>query len=136
MSSIKEPSVQLPILHFLPTSLFFSCSSAVRPLLEGKIPLRRLLEQTGHYDLLVKGKKGYAPDLIRLWKNHGKYICEKYLASRSNVVQYKIINQKWIDNAFEKTHDLRYINKLLSVLSLELWCEMYMTHSLEPNTIL
>lgn len=101
---------------------------------EGKIPLRRLLERTGYEDYLVKEKKGYAPDSLRLWRNYGKRICEKYL-SGSDIVKYKIINQLWLDNAIESANDgdLRYISKLFSVLSLEIWCNIYISHSINPN---
>ena len=102
---------------------------------EGKIPLRRLLEKSGHDDLLVKEKKGYAPDLVRLWNNYGRRICERYLLSSSNVVKYKIINPTWLSNAFElaDNNDMRYVSKLLSVLSLEIWCQMYISHAINPN---
>lgn len=104
---------------------------------EGKKPLRRLLEKTGHYDLLVDGKKGYAPDLTRLWNNYGKRLCNKYL-SNSDIVKYKMVNQKWLDGAFEKSNsgDLRYINKMLSILSFEIWCQLYVSHSIEPNKLI
>lgn len=105
---------------------------------EGKIPLRRLLERTGNDDLLVKEKKGYAPDLLRLWKNYGKRICETYLTEHSNIVKYKIVNYSWIKSAFQHAEldDMRYISKLLSVLSLEIWCQLYISHSISPNHLL
>lgn len=105
---------------------------------EGKIPLRRLLERTGHDDLLVKGKKGYAPDLERLWNNYGKPLCEKYLTENSDVIKHDMVNIDWINNAFERSqqNDFRYITKILSVLSLEIWCNLFVTKSIDKNTIL
>lgn len=102
---------------------------------EGKIPLRRLLQNSGNDDLLVSGKKGYGPDIIRLWEKYGKRIVSKYLLSGSDVVKYKMVNQDWINSAFKSanSNNVRYIVKILSVLSLEIWCQLYISHSLNPD---
>lgn len=98
---------------------------------EGKIPLRKLFNRTGHENLLIKGKKGYAPDLELLWKNYAKKICEKHILE-GDAIKYKMINPNWVNSAFEhaERNDIRYISKLLSILSLEIWCELYVSNSI------
>jgi asparagine synthase (glutamine-hydrolysing) len=102
---------------------------------EGKIPLKQLLERSVCAEYIIKEKKGYAPDLIRLWKNYGKNICVRYLTN-SDVVKYKIINEPWINNAIilADNNDFRYISKLFSILSLEIWYRLYITHTIIPES--
>lgn len=101
---------------------------------KGKLPLRALLKKSGCEHLLISEKKGYAPNLITLWEKYGKNICIKFL-SHGDSIKYKMINDEWITSAFYYANkgDIRYIAKLLSVLSLEIWCKIYITHSLNPD---
>ena len=54
----------------------------------------------------------------------------------SRVVKSKIINHEWIINAIrivDEKNDIRYINKLLSVLALEIWYRLFFTNEIKPK---
>jgi len=101
---------------------------------KGKLTLRKIAKRLGvdHID----EKKGFSPALFTDWNNHGKKICEHYLLAKdSNIFQNKLINYDWILRAFEKIEnddDIRYLNKLISILALEIWCRIFFTN--EMNT--
>ena len=75
--------------------------------------------------------------MIKLWETYGYKICKRYLID-SDAVRYGFVNKLWIENAFNEANagDKRYITKILSILSLEIWCRMYITNSIDTKDVL
>lgn len=103
----------------------------------GKILLRKLLVKYKMDDLISTTKLGFNVNTISLWKNFGHKLCKKYLES-SRIVQDEWINQSWIDAYLDKRDDLeiRYVNKLLGLLALEIWYRLFVTKEMSPETVL
>lgn len=101
----------------------------------GKIVLRKIAKRLGvdHID----EKKGFSPDLIIDWNNHGKQICEKYLLDKnSHIFEKGLINYAWISKAFEKVNDdgnIRYLNRIISILALEIWYRIFITKEINSK---
>ncbi len=90
---------------------------------KGKLILRKITKRLKikHID----EKKGFSPDLILDWQINGKQICETFLLDKkSHIYTNKIINFDWINRIFEKIEndgDIRYLNKAISILAVEIW---------------
>lgn len=95
----------------------------------GKIILRKIAKRMKVNHL--EEKKGFSPSFFYDWKEHGKNICESYiLKNDSTIYQKKLINKNWVLRAFEKVEndsDIRYLNRLLSILALEIWFRIFIT---------
>jgi asparagine synthase (glutamine-hydrolysing) len=94
----------------------------------GKIPLREILS-----DLETKNisdtKIGFGMDLKKLWSNSAKEIVISML-SNASVFRDKIISREFFESSIKKieeTNDIRYISKMLQLLSLEIWYKMFIT---------
>lgn len=102
----------------------------------GKIVLRKISKRLGinHID----EKKGFSPSLLFDWQKHGKDICTSFiLDKKSRIFQSKLINYDWIVKAFERVEndgDVRYLNRLISILALEIWYRIFITKELKPST--
>lgn len=96
---------------------------------KGKLVLRRITDnlKTKHID----EKRGFSPELWYDWKNYGKKIFEKYVLSKeSEVIKNDMINPKWIHTAFEYTENdgsIRYLNRLTSILAIEIWIRTFIS---------
>lgn len=104
----------------------------------GKLILRKIAKRIGVEH--IQQKKGFSPDLWFDWKNYGRKICEKYLLDRdSKIYRKKIINPNWVIRTFEKVNDdgdVRYLNRLISVLALEIWYNIFITNEMKGNETL
>jgi hypothetical protein len=82
-------------------------------------------------------KRGFSPSLWFDWKKYGKKICEKYiLQNDSHVFKNNLINQNWVLTSFEKVNDdgdIRYLNRLVSILALEIWYRIFFTNEMNPK---
>ena len=71
------------------------------------------------------------------WKKSGKKICEKYILSNDCYVFKKnLINQDWVLTAFDKVNDdgdIRYLNRLVSILALEIWYRIFFTNEINSK---
>jgi asparagine synthase (glutamine-hydrolysing) len=105
---------------------------------EGKMPLRRLLKNYTGFENYKPVKKGFSVDLQQLWNVEGKSLVKYYLDPLSSVlVKEKIISKEWLSkwvNREEDDLDSRYINKLLQILSLEVWYRIFNTKQLKANS--
>ncbi|WP_148680867.1 asparagine synthase-related protein [Candidatus Nitrososphaera gargensis] len=106
----------------------------------GKLPLRSILiKHKGNEKMMEPVKKGFSIDLISLWNRHAKEIVSAYVNAESEVVRNKIIDKDWITISTrkleEKNSDLRhrYINKMLSILALEIWYRLFISKSLNSR---
>ena len=99
----------------------------------GKIHLRKLLDNFGISHLISKTKLGFSVNTSNLWKNYGKEIFDYYLEN-GRVIKDGWINQEWVSRYSNKTNlDIRHINKLLGILSLEIWYRIFITKEMDST---
>jgi len=106
----------------------------------GKLPLRSLLNKlegvTFENDL---NKKGFSVGLAGLWERNAREIVKKYLNNDSEIIKTGLISANWLTRTItnlsemKKELNLRYTNKLLSVLALEIWHRLFVSHSLDQS---
>ena len=105
---------------------------------KGKLILRKIAKRYGvaHVD----EKRGFSPELLLDWKNNGKSICAFYLLDKSsNIFRRNLISYDWVKNAFEKINndgDIRYVNRLTSILALEIWYGLFVTKEIRNDLLL
>jgi asparagine synthase (glutamine-hydrolysing) len=103
----------------------------------GKIPLRKILSGLDSKNV-SDTKIGFGMDLKKLWTSSAKEIVISTL-SNASVFRDKIISSDFYDRSIrriEETGDLRYISKMLQLLSLEIWYKMFITFELSPKSSL
>ncbi|KFM18798.1 putative asparagine synthetase glutamine-hydrolyzing protein [Marine Group I thaumarchaeote SCGC AAA799-P11] len=102
---------------------------------KGKLVLRMISKRLGikHID----EKKGFSPSLLFDWKKNGKSICQSFLLDKnSNIYAKNLINFDWVLMAFDKVEydgDIRYLNRLISILALEIWIRLFITHEIKNS---
>ena len=102
---------------------------------KGKLLLRMICKRLGikHID----DKKGFSPSLFFDWKSNGKEIFKKFLFEQNAHVYKKgLINFHWVRKAFQIVNDdgdVRYLNRLISILSLEIWYRVEITKEIKPH---
>lgn len=103
----------------------------------GKIPLREILSGLDSKNV-SDTKIGFGMDLKKLWTSSAKEIVISTL-SNASVFRDKIISSDFYDRSIrriEETGDLRYISKMLQLLSLEIWYKMFITFELSQKSSL
>jgi len=122
----------IPYATHIPNSLKYDLTTDT-----GKILLRKLISRYKTEDLISKSKLGFNVNTVNLWKNFGQRLCKKYLLN-SRIVEDRWINQSWIDTYIDRRDDLeiRYINKFLGLLALEIWYRLFVTKEMNPETTL
>ena len=103
----------------------------------GKIPLREILSGLDSKNV-SDAKIGFGMDLKKLWTSSAKEIVISNL-SNASVFRDKIISSDFYDRSIKRideTGDLRYISKMLQLLSLEIWYKMFITFELSPKSSL
>jgi len=101
----------------------------------GKIVLRKIAKrfEIPHID----NKQGFSPALWIDWEKNGKKIFESLvMTDKANVFKNKIIDYSWVVSAFEKISqdgDIRYLNRLISILALEIWYKMIILKEFDQN---
>jgi len=126
-----------PILN----SKLISYASQIHPDLKynslnniGKIPLRELLTKYECDSLISKEKLGFSVNTINLWNSIGKELCHSYL-DNARIVEDGWINKEWISSHITKSDlDVKYVNKFLGLLSLEIWYRLFVTKELNSST--
>lgn len=102
---------------------------------KGKLILREIANRLGikHID----EKRGFSPSLFTDWNEHGRDVCKKYLLDeRAKIYQKKLININWVRRAFHTVDDdgdIRYLNRLISILALEIWYRVIITREIKPT---
>ena len=100
----------------------------------GKIPLRKILsslEGSNVSDTNI----GFGMDLKNLWSINGKEIVSATL-SNGSIFRDKIISGDFYNHMIkiiEETQNVRYISKMLQLLSLEIWYKMFITFEVGSN---
>lgn len=102
----------------------------------GKLLLREILRKYSLDKLLIKKKQGFSVDTMNLWKYYGYDLCDYYL-SDARIVKSKWINKDWIEKHFDKNNiDIRYVNKFLGLLALEIWYRIFIIKEMKPTATL
>jgi asparagine synthase (glutamine-hydrolysing) len=103
----------------------------------GKIPLREILSRLDSKNI-SDTKIGFGMDLKTFWTSSAKEIVISTL-SNASVFRDKIISRDFYNRSIkriEETGDLRYISKMLQLLSLEIWYKMFITFESSPKSSL
>ena len=99
----------------------------------GKIMLFKLLEKYKVKNLISSSKQGFSVNTSNLWNSYGKEIFLHYF-DKSRLVEDQIINLDWIQSHISKNNlDVRYVNKFLGILALEIWYRIFITNEVNPN---
>ena len=105
----------------------------------GKIPLRKIISRSRQRDdNISQTKLGFSLDLKNLWARSAKEIVTSNL-DKGRIFEDKIIKKEFYQRSLkriENTLDVRYISKLLQLLSLEVWYKMFITSEIRPKEIL
>ena len=100
----------------------------------GKIPLRKLLTKYECNSLISKEKLGFSVNTINLWNSIGRELCHSYL-DNARIVEDGWINKEWISSHITKSDlDVKYINKFLGLLAIEIWYRLFVTKELNSTT--
>jgi asparagine synthase (glutamine-hydrolysing) len=106
----------------------------------GKLPLLSILNTFHGFKNFHGVKKGFSLDLLNMWKNYGKDTISSFMNSNSDTVKNDIIDGHWITKAFslvncspDDTLKIRYISKLLSLFSFEIWYRVFISCNLKSN---
>jgi len=100
----------------------------------GKIPLRKLLTKYDCDSLISKEKLGFSVNTIKLWNSIGKELCHSYL-DNARIVEDGWINKEWISSYITKSDlNVKYVNKFLGLLSLEIWYRLFITKEMNSTT--
>jgi len=93
----------------------------------GKLILRKILKNKNIH--LDSTKKGFTPNFPLFWNTYGKEITSTYLKD-ARIIRDNWISENWVNNALKNigdTNDIRYINKLLHIISFEIWYRLFIT---------
>ncbi|EGP92857.1 asparagine synthase C-terminal domain-containing protein [Nitrosarchaeum koreense] len=99
----------------------------------GKLVLRAISKRLGINH--IEEKKGFSPSLLFDWQKNGKEICQSFLLNKNSQIYKKnLINYDWTVKAFDQIEfdgDIRYLNRLISILALEIWIKIFVTNELK-----
>ena len=70
---------------------------------------------------------------INLWKSYGHDLCKEFL-DNSRAVKDGLINNDWIIKHIDNSDlDVKYINKFLGILALEIWFRIFITKEMNGH---
>ncbi|MBA3977851.1 MAG: asparagine synthase [Nitrosopumilus sp.] len=106
----------------------------------GKLPLLTIMNAFRGFEDFRGIKKGFSLNLLNMWNRYGKDIVSSYLNTESDTVKDSVANGHWItkaislaSNSLDDNLKIRYISKLLSLFSFELWYRIFISCNLNPN---
>ena len=92
-----------------------------------------LVERFDIKNLISSKKQGFSVNTVNMWNSYGKMIFLHYF-DKSRLIEDKILNLNWIEKNVNKSSlDVRYVNKLLGILALEIWYRLFITQDLNSN---
>jgi len=102
---------------------------------KGKIILRKIAQR---YEIPhIEAKQGFSPALWIDWEKNGKKLFDSLiLTENANIFKQKLIDYNWVVFAFEKLSqdgDIRYLNRLISIMALEIWYNMIILKEFDQN---
>ncbi len=99
----------------------------------GKIPLVNLIEKYGLTNLISQEKQGFSVNTVNMWNSYGQKIFLHYF-DKSRLTEDKILSSDWIRKYSNRSNlDVRYVNKLLGILALEIWYRLFITKDLHAD---
>jgi asparagine synthase (glutamine-hydrolysing) len=101
----------------------------------GKIILQNLLRH-GFSFSVSNDKKGFSVDTLQIWLQGAKEISKQYL-TEARTVKDGWISKEWIDASFNllsERLDVRYVNKILSLLAFEIWYRIFVTNEMNARS--
>jgi len=99
----------------------------------GKLPLRNILAKNNAQSLITKEKLGFSVNTTNLWRSYGQDLCKEFL-DNSRVVKDGWINKDWILKHIDNSDlDVKYINKFLGLLALEIWFRIFVTKEMSGH---
>ena len=102
----------------------------------GKLPFRNLLDKFNVSSFISNQKLGFSVNTVNLWTSYGYNICKDFLLD-AEISKEGWINSDWINLHLSKElDDIKYINKFLGLLALEIWFRIFITKSLKSNSLL
>ena len=125
-ASVVDISIKIP-----PTSKY----DRVRNI--GKIPLRDIISKHSG-EMPSENKIGFGMDLPNLWNRIGKEIVVSTL-DKGRIFEDNLIQRDFYHRSLKRisdTLDIRYISKMLQLLSLEIWYKMFVTFEISSKTTL
>ena len=102
---------------------------------QGKLPLREILNKLGMEQFVSDKKQGFSVNTINLWKTKAQTLCKEYLLD-SRAVKDSWIKKEWITKYIDNTEnlDVKYVNKFLGLLALEIWYRLFITKEMKADT--
>jgi asparagine synthase (glutamine-hydrolysing) len=114
-----------------PSEMKYSTNSNI-----GKLPLREILQiYAPDSDKKMNVKVGYGMDLVNLWNSFGRETVTMLL-DRGRIFEANLIDKNWYLKSLKRIDenaDLRYISKMLQILSLEVWYRIFVTSEMSPS---
>lgn len=104
----------------------------------GKILLRRILRKYVSDKMMLKTKQGFSVNTKNLLNSYGRELCDYYL-SDARIIKVGWIKKDWVTKhlkKLDKDADVRYVNKFLGLLALEIWFRLFVTKEIKPDTSL
>ena len=99
----------------------------------GKLPLVKILEKFNVMNLISSKKQGFSVNTVNMWSSVGFEIFQNYF-DKSRLVDDNLINFDWIKKHVSKNcTDVRYVNKFLGLLALEIWYRLFITNDISPD---
>jgi asparagine synthase (glutamine-hydrolysing) len=102
---------------------------------KGKVILRKIAKRMGIDH--IEEKRGFSPSLLFDWQERGKEASSHYLLDKqSYIYRKKIINFNWVLRSIERVDndgDIRYLNRLISILALEVYCRIFITREMSGS---
>lgn len=103
---------------------------------KGKLILRKISKRFSVEHINIK--KGFSPSLLIDWEKNGKKIFENYLMDKkSYVFKKELINFDWLVQSydrFQEDGDIRILNRLISILALEIWYRYSIKKEISSST--
>lgn len=100
----------------------------------GKLPLRAILKKEGA--VVEPVKKGFSVNTVSLWKKAGREIAGRYVNRESETVRAGVISPDWVRKAAARLAgepDVRYVNKMLGILALEVWWRLFVSRTIKAG---
>ena len=102
----------------------------------GKLMLRKILKKIDVDSLMSKEKLGFNVNTINLWKTYGHELCTSYLLD-GEILQKKWISKEWMNEHINKKDlGIKYVNKFLGLLALEIWHRLFITKTMKSTMCL
>ena len=99
----------------------------------GKLPLVKILEKFNVMNLISSKKQGFSVNTVNMWGSVGFEIFQNYF-DKSRLIDDNLINSDWIKKHVSKNcTDVRYVNKFLGLLALEIWYRLFITNDISPD---